>query len=61
MHRVSYVLVFMLVGEEVLTRAITRWQFRVERILSLESFVIDQKIIYSKKYKRQNCCKYTSV
>lgn len=53
MHRVNYVLVFMLVGEKVLTHAIIRWQFRAEIILSLESLAIDQKIIYSKKYKKE--------
>lgn len=53
MHRVSYVLVFMLIGEEVLTHAIIRWQFRVEIILSLESLAIDEKITYSKKYKKE--------
>lgn len=53
MHRVNYVPVFMLIGEEVLTHAIIRWQFRVEIILSLESLAIDQKITYSKKYKKE--------
>lgn len=41
MHRKSYVLVFMLVSEEILTHAIIRWEFRAEIILSLDSLAID--------------------
>lgn len=41
MHRESYVLVFTLVNEKVLTHAIIRWEFRAKIILSLGSLAID--------------------
>lgn len=61
MHWVSYVIIFMLIGEEVLIHAMIRWEFRLEIILSLESLVIYQMIISSKKYKRENHCTYINM